>query len=310
MAPNFDHQKKVFICGTGRSGTSLLHDMVSAHPQIHGLRGETKFIVEGDGLAALIPALTDRYSITAADLALLRFMALMGLDVPATQFQDGPDFARDLAARIGERFFVPALQSYVEALIDFNVTTAADPTGSPYPKHFEDPGTLIALTRAFIDAMFGAACDAAGKSVWCEKTPSSLVAIDLLWQLFPEARMLHIKRDPRGVLHSLMQQAWAPQDLRQATALLRHIYIRWLRLKPRLALPDPRYLEIKLEDLCADPDLVMGQVARTIGIPPEFRVTGTRIAMVDRWKVEMPGPHRAYAEAELEDIFDLMGYSI
>ena len=59
MAPNFDHQKKVFICGTGRSGTSLLHDMVSAHPQIHGLRGETKFIVEGDGLAALIDQLPD-----------------------------------------------------------------------------------------------------------------------------------------------------------------------------------------------------------------------------------------------------------
>lgn len=303
-----DAAKADFVAGTGRSGTTLLHDMIGAHPSVYAVPGESKFIVEGDGLNALIPALTGRYSVTASDLALLRFMVLMGLDLPAATQTEGTEFGRALAERIGPQFFHPPLQRYIAALTDFNFGFGPDVIASPYPKHFEDRRTLIRLSHDLVADMFGGAAQAAGKRIWCEKTPSNLIAIDLLWEMFPKAAIIHIKRDPRGVLHSLMQQDWAPHDLAQATSFLRHIYIRWKRLKPRLGLPDPRYLEIKLEDLCAAPEQVMAQVAGVIGIAPAFRLSGTKAAMADRWKTEMSAADRAYCETKLADIFDLMGY--
>jgi omega-hydroxy-beta-dihydromenaquinone-9 sulfotransferase len=303
-------QMPVFIGGTGRSGTTLLHELVSSHPAIYGIPGETKFIVEGDGLAALIPALTHRFSITASDLALLRFMALMGLDVADTPFQEGREFAADLASRLGAPDYHSALARFVAGLVDFNMTTAHNPVGSPYPRHFENRAELIALTRAFLTDLFGFATARSGKAIWCEKTPANLLEIDLLWEIFPNARILHIKRDPRGVLHSLMQQDWAPSDLHQATALLRQIYIRWRSLKPRLALPDPRYLEFKLEDLAATPEPVLSAIAATLGLEPAFRQRSVNPALASRWKSEMPANHRAHCERELADIFDLMGYTV
>lgn len=308
MQTDLDALGKVFIGGTGRSGTSLLAGIVASHPQIQGLGVESKFVVEADGIAALIPALTERFSVGAADLALLRFMAQMGLDETGRPMQDPGSHVSDLARRFGPDVYWPALDRFVAAITAFRVSTRLTPDPMPFPRHFEDRSLLIALTRCFLSDLFGARCLKAGKAMWSEKTPTNLIELDLLWEIFPEARFLHITRDPRGVLHSLMQQDWAPQDLHQATAFLRTIYIRWQRLKPRLPLPDPRFLEIRLEDLCAIPDEVLDQVAATLGLPDRFARRQVDAAQASRWQTEMPAAHRAHCERELADVFDLMGY--
>lgn len=307
--PALDGLGKVFIGGTGRSGTSLLAGIVASHPQVQGLGVESKFIVEGDGIAALIPALTDRYSVSSSDLALFRFMAMTGLSEDMTPLAEASE-AQDLARRIGPETWWPALTRFVTALTVEGMTTPTSPQPFLFPRHFEDRAELVALTRRFLCEVFGTRCLAAGKSMWSEKTPANLIELDLLWEIFPEARFLHITRDPRGVLHSLMQQDWAPQGLSQATGFLRAIYVRWLRLRPRLGLPDPRYLEIRLEDLCARPDAVLAQVAATLGLPDAFTRRQVDAAQANRWQSEMPAAHRAYCERELADIFPAMGYQL
>lgn len=300
---------KIFIGGTGRSGTSLLAGIVGSHPQVQGLGMESKFIVEGDGLAALIPALTDRYSVTASDLALYRFMAMMGLSEDCTPLAEAAE-TQDLARRIGPNTWWPALQDFVSAVASKDMTTGHSPEPCLFPHHFEDRARLIALVRRFLTDLFGPRCLAAGKTHWCEKTPTNLLEVELLWEIFPEARFLHITRDPRGVLHSLMQQSWAPQGLTHATAFLRSIYIRWLRLRPRLNLPDPRYLEIRLEDLCDQRDDTLARVAATIGMPDRFQRRQVDAGQANRWQAEIPSAHRAHCERELADIFDQMGYRL
>jgi hypothetical protein len=56
---------KIFIAGTGRSGTSILHQILGTHAEIFKIPYESKFIVEGDGLNALLPRLHEDFSITA-----------------------------------------------------------------------------------------------------------------------------------------------------------------------------------------------------------------------------------------------------
>ena len=156
--------------------------------------------------------------------------------------------------------------------------------------------------------MFGAPTFAAGKKFWVEKTPSNLIAMDFLWDLFPEATIVHIKRNPRGVLFSFLQQDWLPRDLKQVTNFLSHIYWRWMTLKPKLDLPSRRYVEIKLEDLSRQPQETMETVAKVAEIDSDFKFQLLKPDVVDRWQTEMPAEQREYAEQELGRYFGLMGY--
>lgn len=294
---------KIFIAGTGRSGTTLLHRIIGTHPSVYQVPWESKFIVEGDGLNALIPRLCDEFSISASDLALLRFMETMG--VPAQPLtQDSSELDLRYADHIGAENYYPAVKDYLRAISDGDVLDA------PYPKRFDHRGELITLTRAFIARLFGEAAIKSQKRFWVEKTPSNIIALDFLWELFPEAAVINIKRDPRGVLWSFMEQPWWPNELERAATLLEHIYWRWARLKSRLNLTSLRYREIKLEDLASRPAESLAKVAETTGLTPEFSWTGLDLGMVDRWKSEMPAAHQRYCETRLAPYFALMGYDI
>jgi len=302
--------RKIFIAGTGRSGTTLLHDLIGHHPAVHGIPGETKFIVEGDGLSGLVSALADSFSVTQADLTFLRFLTLMGHPMPNPPWPESPEFGQSLAQGIGPEIYHAALSRYVQALTDFRF--AFDPTfgANPYPRHFEDRAELVALTRALVAEMFDGATRAAGKRVWCEKTPSNLIAMDFLWELFPEARILHITRDPRGVLHSLLQQDWAPHEPAEAARFLRHIYVAWARLKPRLDLDPGRYLEIRLEDFCRDSRAGLARVLDFLGLPQTHWTPEADLKKVDYWKADMSAANQALALDVLGEFFPLMGYSV
>lgn len=301
---------KVFIAGTGRSGTTLLHWLISHHPDVHGIPGETKFIVEGDGLSGLVPALSDGFNVTQADLTFQRFLMLMGHSLPSPPWPESPDFGQSLAEAIGPDIYHRALSRYARALTDFDF--AFDPAfgANPYPRHFENRAELVALTRGLVAEMFDGAALAAGKRVWCEKTPSNLIAMDFLWELFPEARIIHITRDPRGVLHSLLQQDWAPHDPAQAARFLRHIYVAWARLKPRLDLDAGRYLEIRLEDFCREPRGGMARVLAFLDLPPTHWTPEVDLDKVDYWKAAMPAATQALAQEVLGEFFPLMGYAV
>jgi hypothetical protein len=292
---------KIFIAGTGRSGTTTLHHILGTHPEIFKIPYESKFIVEADGLNALLPRLHEDFSVTASDLALIRFIEMTDGDLDGqTQTKSGDSLK--YYERIGKEFYFPPLNEFINNMTEF--VTA----GFPYPKRFDRREELIALARRLVSTMFGEPTLAAGKRHWVEKTPSNLIAMDFLWDLFPEATIIHIKRDPRGVLFSFSQQSWLPRDLTQVTSILGHIYWRWMRLKPRLDLANRRYIEIKLEDLAYKPRETMATVASVLGISSEFVLDGLDPLLVDRWKTEMPAEQRRYAEQELGSYFALMGY--
>ncbi len=216
----------------------------------------------------------------------------------------GSDLDLQYAVQIGAENYYPALNDYLQAITDCQIF------GSPFPKRFENRAELIGLTRAFLSRLFGDLTIKLQKLTWVEKTPSNIIAVDFLWELFPEAAVINIKRDPRGVLMSFMEQGWLPNDLERATEFLGHIYWRWSRLKPRLDLKNRRYLEVKLEDLARRPSEILADVAEVTGLTPDLPSAGIDIAMVERWKTQMPEAHKRYCETHLRPYFELMGYDI
>jgi hypothetical protein len=94
-----------------------------------------------------------------------------------------------------------------------------------------------------------------GKVRWGDKTPGYVSYIPRLLRLFPEAQIVHIIRDGREVAASMVEQPWGPKRAVVAAYRWRRKVGAGRRAGRRLQ-PD-QYLELRLEDLIAAPELVV-----------------------------------------------------
>ena len=72
---------KIFIAGTGRSGTTHLGKLLGMHPQIYHIPVESRFIVDEGGLEDLVERLTARYTPNHGEL--LKILLTENRDVRA-----------------------------------------------------------------------------------------------------------------------------------------------------------------------------------------------------------------------------------
>jgi hypothetical protein len=183
-----------------------------------------------------------------------------------------------------------------------------------------------------------------GKPRWGEKTPANLERLQAIAQIVPEAHFIHIIRDGRDVALSLRAMWFAPgRDM----ATLGRYWSERIRQARREAERNLRYLEIRYEDLIADPERTLRDVCAFIGlafdpcmlryhetarqrldevttwIGPDGRVTVTKeqrlynqrftslppaADRVGRWRGEMTSEERAEFEAAAGDLLEELGY--
>ena len=102
--------------------------------------------------------------------------------------------------------------------------------------------------------------------LFIEKTPSHALCIPEIKRLLPDSRIIHILRDPRDVVASLLAvsrswgAAWAPHHAAEA-AILWADHVRSVRSAAR-HLSGREFTEIKYEQLWKEPEGVIEQVAR------------------------------------------------
>lgn len=226
---------------------------------------ETKFIIDPGGLRDLADALTDRYDPHVGEDALHRLSDFLTVRVPGRR----DDRGKTVPELVGQQRYRDAVQQLWPQLIAHtfdepapaegfgNADRPAGPFGPPsrrrvVPRYFSDRAELLAILRGLVDTLFGGAAADAGKPAWCEKTPFNLLCMDFLWELFPEATIVHIKRHPVAVLASHLAQSWAPSTVDAALVYLKPVYHRWLTWKRAADLTGRRYIEVKAEDLAAD----------------------------------------------------------
>ncbi|CAN5294454.1 sulfotransferase [soil metagenome] len=115
---------------------------------------------------------------------------------------------------------------------------------------FELPADWLTRPRTIagvFDGIFGHLAAGQGKRRWCEKTPDHVQHIEMLADVFPGSRFIHMIRDGREVACSINRRQKRQPEL---------IVYRWKKLVEagRTAgarLPD-RYFEVRYEDLTAD----------------------------------------------------------
>lgn len=117
------------------------------------------------------------------------------------------------------------------------------------------PGIFSAILRHFRPP--GKPDDA----VWGDKTPTYLSHMPLLKELFPEARFLHIIRDPRDYAMSV-NKTWGKHMLRAAVDWRRGVERG--RASGRLMGPD--YKEVLYEELLLHPQETLADICSFVGL--------------------------------------------
>lgn len=175
------------------------------------------------------------------------------------------------------------------------------------PRYFSERSELLAILRRAVDAMFGGAAADVGKPTWCEKTPFNLLCMDFLWELVPEATIVHVKRHPVAVVASHVDQPCAPSTVDGALAWLSPVYDRWLGWKATADLGTKRYVEIRAEDLAADWPAQRKALFESVGVD-DFATTSTfRSRSLDHRDDQFDSDTRALIGRALVDVIPAMG---
>jgi hypothetical protein len=111
-----------------------------------------------------------------------------------------------------------------------------------------------------VRATYACYASATGKPRAADKTPTFVLHVPALARLFPESRFLHVVRDGRDVALSLLAADWGPSRVGDAALHWRQ-HVR-AGHRAGQALGDDRYLEVRYEDLVADPVAAAAAVCR------------------------------------------------
>lgn len=106
-----------------------------------------------------------------------------------------------------------------------------------------------------------------GKPRYGDKTPSYVLHLPLLADMFPEARFIHIIRDGHDVALSMLNIAWGPNSVEDAALHWRRHVSRGRKEGERLG-PE-RYREVRYEDLVAEPETVIRSLCPFLDLPFE-----------------------------------------
>jgi len=249
----------IFIGGTGRSGTTAFARMLGLHPDIFVLRWETQLIVAPGGLLELLPSLHQPDKLEAFKEALRGrwFRRTINRGLP-NEYSAG--LCDDLTA-----------EEIEDAL---RVLDAGLRPSQSMPER-------LALAASFLDALFRPATKRADALRWAEKTPRNILFMDQLLAVFPRMKLINVIRDGRDVVSSMLQHGfWPVASTPEYPETLRFCgemsfekavdyWVAWMKIAHEKAaeMPPGSYLEIRLEDLVAEPRTTLEQVLDFVGTP-------------------------------------------
>lgn len=90
---------------------------------------------------------------------------------------------------------------------------------------------------------------------FCEKTPQHLYNVEEILKLYPGAKFIHIVRDGRDVVNSLLKMPWRPGGLLNNSRFWKKYITKGLSLSSKL--DSKNFLTVKFEELIQDPEALM-----------------------------------------------------
>jgi hypothetical protein len=227
--------RPVVITGLGRSGTSLLRNLLDSHPSLLTFSGETRFWRR----ASEAVTYQDQVNYTGYRV----FSLLVSLDGGR-----GPRW--NLSGGKAD------LQTYL------NFVTLYDYYIKNMPKHPNTPAK--AATAAFYASQ--------GKQDtqplrWVNKAPDDILYKELILKSFPQTKFILSIRDPRARMASRKMRANRGGNVFDLAGQSHHVAKSWAEMAEVLAAEKPgTSLLVRYEDLVQEPEAVMRRIAEFLEI--------------------------------------------
>jgi hypothetical protein len=135
----------IFVGGTGRSGTTLLAEIIGQHPLVWNVPTETRFLVDPGGVRDLVPALSTTYTPFHGSDALTRFRNLLTRDVAGCSAPGVPSQV-DLTVIFGRDHYADWAERFLAALTWYTFDDRS--TQRTVGRYFADRNGLVALCRS------------------------------------------------------------------------------------------------------------------------------------------------------------------
>lgn len=150
-----------------------------------------------------------------------------------------------------------------------------------------------------------------GSTHFVEDSPLNILSFDRVLMLTPEAKLVHIYRDPRDVVASYIQKrwGWSPENPDQAAKLYRGIAETWFRVKDRL--PSGSFREISLEQFCGSPKPTLKEIAGFWGLSWNDSLMTVDLSKSNsgRWRHDLDKKSQLRVTEILEPYIKAYGYS-
>src|SRR4051794_25315435 len=118
---------------------------------------------------------------------------------------------------------------------------------------------IVDAVRDLCDTVFAPMLG--GRARLAERTPVHALHVALIAEVYPDAQVVHIIRDGRDVARSIVAQRWGPDGVAEAAREWRTAVEA-----ARAGAPAGRYVEVRYEDLHADPDRELRRLYGELGL--------------------------------------------
>jgi hypothetical protein len=291
----------IFSGGTGRSGTTIIGKLLGQHSLIRVSRPiEIKFLAGNAGLLDLTYGRRDFVEMKKRKSLVYR---ILSNSKSISRFELERKFRERLLDDWWQREEIagkgPGLESGVsvetrdQALAAFMLGRHKDPEGAAI---------------LFFETMVTAQNNNRGEPVWIDTSPPNIFNADRISRLFPQAKFIHMKRDGRNTIASVLREHWGPTDPIKAIFWWKNRIISSHQALQRV--PRKNVIEIHLEEFAHfDREnqyqrlLTFLEIEDEPGIRSYFegKVEGDRV-MAQKWRDEIAHPEfeskfeRAYRE--------------
>lgn len=198
----------LFSGGTGRSGTTIVGKLLSRHPEVRGGRPyEVRFIHESFGLLDLC------YGVERFESSWKRWASSLyiGLISPRKRKFFFDKFETHMRGKWWERTnrlneSTGLHRSITRSSLDEMIEIL----------RIQFPRNHIQASRNFFHDFLERQKHNHGEKFWIDTSPLNISSADRIYLLLPEAKFIHMKRDGRDTIASVLKENWGPESPKAA----------------------------------------------------------------------------------------------
>ncbi len=321
--------KICLIGGTGRSGTTVITRMFSRHPELVDVP-EWRFLIDPDGIVDFLNN-SQSWSPFHYDLQVKRLYRVLLKTAHTSLAEKLIRYLDDKLFRILPSSFKwsssysgtavcdnsPNFLLYVEQLItqlnqfQYKAQWVGLERGSSQNMYYAPPwnrNLLINILREFLVNIMQDVTGKQNKSHYLEKNTWNILCFDNILEILPEAKMLHIYRDPRDVVASFVKQTWMPSSVEQSAIIYRDLYFKWQNVKSTIS--NNTFYECSLESLVDDTEDITRKICTFWGLQyyPELIDFDLSKSHHGRWRKDFSKQEITHVETILADPLNQLGY--